>query len=181
MAGAVHGLNWGCGPAIADSANGVEWWNSDVVDYGQVHVGSILDRLPVRAGFFDGIVANHSLQCLTVHELPIALAEFRRVLRPGGRLRVLVPDVLAAFRAYEESNFDWPGFAAIGEGWSVDRKLGHYLTWGGQNRTTFTPVSLAEILDDAGFREPPYLLNEWMWVRGLDTRARESITMEVER
>lgn len=170
MARDLRGLNWGCGPVLAEG-----WWNSDIVDYGQDHVGSILDRLPYDDGFFDGIVANHSLQSLTVHEVPVALAEFRRLLRSGGHLRVLVPDVVAAFGAYLDSEPDWPGFAAISEPWSIDRKLAHYLTWGGQNRSCFTPISLAWILDEAGFL--PCVPRPWLWE--LDSREGESLVIEV--
>ncbi|WP_405911781.1 class I SAM-dependent methyltransferase [Streptomyces sp. NBC_00963] len=43
------------------------------------------EALPVRSGTFDAAVA--SLVLCTVRDLPEALAEIRRVLRPGGELR----------------------------------------------------------------------------------------------
>lgn len=167
-------LNWGCGPNIADG-----WVNSDVVDYGQDHVGSILDRLPCHDGFFDGIVANHSLQCLTYDELDVAVAELARVLRPGGRLRVLVPHIVAAFVAWNLHSGRWPGFVAITEPWSIDRKFAHYLTWGGSNRSCFTWLTLTELLERHGLRMPVQPDDEWLWLRSLDSRLDESIVVEV--
>lgn len=181
MAGDLRGLNWGCGPewryAMSGGRSGVTWYSSDVVDYGQEHVGSILDGLPCADGFFDGIVSNHSLQALTVHEIPAGLAEMHRVLRPGGHLRVLVPDVMAAVEAWFDGDETWPGFTAISEPWTAQKKFAHYLTWGGQNRTCFMPATLAEALDVAGF-EPC----SWRpWLAALDSREGESLITEVRK
>lgn len=179
MAREVRGLNWGCGPALARG-----WWNADVVDYGQDLVGDIASGLAVEDAFFDGVVANHSLQCLTYAELDVAVIELHRVLRPGGRLRVLVPDVIAAFDAYRDSNELWPGFTAISEWWDIDRKFAHYLTWGGSNRSCFTPVSLAALLDRHGFMQPrdggAALSTSWRWLCELDSRLEESIVIEAQ-
>jgi SAM-dependent methyltransferase len=41
-------------------------------------------QIPYAAGTFDAVIANHMLY--HVPDLPQALAEFRRVLKPGGRL-----------------------------------------------------------------------------------------------
>jgi ubiquinone/menaquinone biosynthesis C-methylase UbiE len=43
-------------------------------------------RLPFRAGGFDRLFSAYMLDLLPLAEIPAALAEFRRVLRPGGRL-----------------------------------------------------------------------------------------------
>jgi predicted SAM-dependent methyltransferase len=44
-------------------------------------------------GPFDVVYCSHSLEHLYPHQVPRALAEFHRVLRPGGRVVVLVPDL----------------------------------------------------------------------------------------
>lgn len=187
-----HGLNFGCGPDWPDwdqAPNDGTWEHWDIIDYGQPSVGDFerwpadaiaAGGLPWKANRFDGIVANHSLQCLTYDEVEVTLAEFRRVLRPGGRLRVLVPDVFRACMAYQDGDDDWPGFAAISEPWSIDRKFAHYLTWGGSNRSCFTRVSLAEALDRAGFVEAFQPEVDWRWLRALDSRLGESIATEAQ-
>lgn len=173
-----HGLNFGCGPEWASAPP--QWIGFDVIDYGQHEIGDVRDGLGFDDQSFDGIVANHSLQCLTYADVDGALREFHRVLRPGGRLRVLVPDVMGAVSAYLDSDSTWPGFVAISEPWSIDRKFGHYLTWGGGNRSCFTAVSLAEALDRAGFL--PTMTNDrwWAWLQELDSREGESIVAEVQ-
>lgn len=44
-------------------------------------------------GPFDAVYCSHSLEHVYPHEVPIALGEFWRVLRPGGALVILVPDL----------------------------------------------------------------------------------------
>lgn len=47
------------------------------------------ERLPFEDGYFDRVLAIHVLEHLP--DLPRALAEVRRVLRPGGRFAVVIP------------------------------------------------------------------------------------------
>jgi ubiquinone/menaquinone biosynthesis C-methylase UbiE len=44
-------------------------------------------------GPFDAAYCSHALEHLAPHDLCVALAEFRRVLRSGGALVVIVPDL----------------------------------------------------------------------------------------
>ncbi len=56
----------------------------------QADIAAEGDRLPVRDASVDGVVARHNLE----HYIDIVgvLEEWRRVLRPGGRLVAVVPD-----------------------------------------------------------------------------------------
>jgi predicted SAM-dependent methyltransferase len=175
-----RGLNWGCGPTLAPG-----WINSDREQYhdtrrADFHHGDVISGLPWDDGTFDGIVANHSLQSLGAGELDHAVREFHRVLRPGGRFRVLVPDIVAAYDAWYNENESWPGFAAISEPWDLDRKFCHYLTWGGQNRTVFTRSTLLALLGRNGFENYRFGMapEPWEWLRELDSRLDESIVIE---
>ncbi len=173
-------LNWGSGPELAPG-----WINSDCQQYHQpgvlFHHGDIAFGLPFEDGFFDGAVAHHSLQCLTYDQLEPACRELRRVLAPGGWLRISVPDVLLAWQAYQIGEESWAGFAAISEPWDLDRKFAHYLTWGGSNRSCFTLGSLCDLLRRAGFS---YADTAWRalfdcsfpeWLTELDQRTDESL------
>jgi ubiquinone/menaquinone biosynthesis C-methylase UbiE len=58
-------------------------------------------------GPFDAVYCSHTLEHLYPHELPVALAEFRRVLKPGGALVAFVPD-LEGIEATEETVYESP-------------------------------------------------------------------------
>lgn len=91
-------------------------------------------RLPFRAGRFDRLFSAYMLDLIPLAEIPTVLAEFRRVLRPGGRLVLvsLTEGVTLASRLFVA-------------GW----KLGYRLDparFGGCR-----PLQLAALLRDQGF------------------------------
>lgn len=57
-------------------------------------IGSIIDMSAlVPAQTFDAVWSSHSLEHLHTHEVPLALAEFRRVLKPEGFALITSPDL----------------------------------------------------------------------------------------
>jgi SAM-dependent methyltransferase len=54
-------------------------------------VASMTDLGPI--GPFDVVYCSHALEHVYPHEVPLALAEFYRVLWPGGKAVVIVPDL----------------------------------------------------------------------------------------
>lgn len=64
-------------------------------------VGDIRD-IPLPNETFDAVWCSHALEHLYEHEVPGALAELRRVLRPGGEIIVSVPDLRAVAREIVE-------------------------------------------------------------------------------
>lgn len=62
-------------------------------------VASITDMSVVPEGSFEAVYSSHNLEHLYPHEAPLALAEFLRVLRPGGFLLLTLPDLTQAAEA----------------------------------------------------------------------------------
>ncbi|MFF4170645.1 class I SAM-dependent methyltransferase [Streptomyces sp. NPDC001744] len=89
------------------------------------------EALPARDGAFDAAVV--SLVLCTVRDVPAALAELRRVLRPGGELRF-----------FEHGAADTPGLARVQRG--LDRTVWPLL-FGGCH-TSRTPLAA---IGEAGF------------------------------
>jgi hypothetical protein len=114
-----------------------------------------------------------------------ALAELRRVLRPGGRLRLGVPDLeraLDAFRRGDRAYFHVPDADAA----TIGGKLVAQVVWYGSVRTPFTFDALEELLLRAGFvavRRCGYGATGGAWpgITALDNRPRESLFVEAER
>lgn len=46
-------------------------------------------KLPIKSGLLDGIISTFTLELFSKKEMPIVLDEFRRVLKPDGRLVIV--------------------------------------------------------------------------------------------
>src|SRR4051812_16965021 len=90
------GINLGCGP-IARAG----WVNCDAKDLPGVDLRCDLrSGLALGADYADYVAAIHILQDLAYAEIVPALREIRRVLKPGGVLRLAVPDIDRTINAY---------------------------------------------------------------------------------
>jgi SAM-dependent methyltransferase len=96
-------LNWGCGPKPAPG-----WLNSDRIARPGIDVPcDVRSGLPLGDASMDYVVAMHALQDLAYGDIVPALRELRRVLIPGGVLRVGVADLERAFDAYVADDPDY--------------------------------------------------------------------------
>ena len=73
----------------------------------------LLRPLPWEEGTFEAVYCSHVLEHLPRGKVPTVLKEIRRILRPQGILRLVVPDLAGIARAYlesfEEAKKDLPG------------------------------------------------------------------------
>jgi predicted SAM-dependent methyltransferase len=56
-------------------------------------VGSITDMAAIATASVDAVWSSHNVEHLYAHEVPVALAEFHRVLKPGGFALITLPDL----------------------------------------------------------------------------------------
>lgn len=159
------------------------WVGSDVRRWyrGQDHVGPIQAGLPFDAGHFDAVVAHHSLQMLAWPELVPALAELRRVTREGGVVRVSVPDLALALRAWQDRRHEHFRIDDAHES-GIDGKLCMYVSQAGATRSVFTQGWLVELFARA--RYTSVLRSTYRqsvggtWMTELDNRPEESCYVE---
>lgn len=56
-------------------------------------IGTMTDMKAVADASVDAVFSSHNIEHLYPHEVPLALAEFRRVLRPDGIVVITCPDL----------------------------------------------------------------------------------------
>lgn len=171
-------MNLGCGP---NAARG--WLNCDVAGVPGVDLRMDLRRgVPIRSGALDCIAAIHVLQDLAWQDIAPALGELRRVLKNGGVLRLAVPDLDKAIRAYlaaDAGYFHVPDEDAR----SVGAKLVTQVIWYGSVRTPCTFEFIAEWLRAAGFTDitrRSFGDSALDGLATLDNRERESLFVEAK-
>ena len=143
---AVRRLNWGCGHRGEPG-----WINSDQKDGPGIDLScDIREGLPLDDGSIDYAVSIHALPEVPYPELGAVLSELRRVLKPGGVLRLALPDLDRGIAAYQRGDRDY--FLIPDEdARSIGAKLITQLIWYGYSRTLFTHDFIEEQLTKAGF------------------------------
>jgi len=177
----VRRLNWGCGP-IAPYG----WVNSDIQPGPGVDViADIRAGLPLPDNEFDYIVSIHTLPELSYADQDHALVELRRVLRPGGVLRLSLPDLNKAIHAYASKDIDY--FLIPDEiVKTLSGKMIVQLLWYGRSRCLFTPEFMIELLARCGYQSIQLCsfrqtVSAYPTIVELDDRELESFFVEARK
>lgn len=142
-------LHLGCGPRHIAG-----WYHVDALPLAHVdHVGPVDDLDWIPDGSVGTIYASHVLEHFGRHAYMDVLREWRRVLRPGGILRIAVPDFAAAARLYVAGELprgieDIRGLMSGGQ---KDQYDFHF--------NIFDEASLTVALSEAGFAS----VRHWDW------------------
>lgn len=135
-------LHVGCG-----RVNSPEFINIDALPYAHVHV--VTDNITRLSQFGDEtadmVYMSHILEHMRATELTPVLQEMRRVLRPGGILRLSVPDFDRILDVYRASDADLDVIRAWLMGGQDDEYNIHY--------SVFNRKSLSRLLQETGFRD----------------------------
>lgn len=157
-------LNVGCGQraiSILGSSLPADEWRELRLDIDPKVdpdiVASMTDMAPVPGGSVDAVWSSHNLEHLDPHEVPAALREFLRVLKPGGTLLLSVPDLQAVAKLVAEDRLDETLYESRqGPIRPLDVVYGYGPALAAGNRfmahrTGFTPKLLGRLLQEAGF------------------------------
>lgn len=120
-------------------------------------LGTALDMSAVPSHSVDAVYSSHMLEHLYAHELTIALAEMKRVLKPDGILVATVPDLQTVARMIAEDRLlDTAYESPAGSITPFDMVYGHrgFISSGKlymAHRGGFTLTTLIDALKGAGF------------------------------
>ena len=157
-------LNVGCGypgrQGVHPLFQGKEWQELRLDIDPAVNpdfVCSMTDMRPIGRNSIDAIWSSHNLEHLHRHEVPVALGEFLRVLRPSGQLLLTLPDLqkiaeMVASDTLEDEAYRSPS----GPITPLDMIFGHTPSLARGNlfmahKTGFTARTLRSLLVEAGF------------------------------
>jgi SAM-dependent methyltransferase len=177
----VKRLNWGCGGSAQPG-----WINSDQGEYPGVDiVVDIRGGLPLESDSIDYVVSIHALPEVPYSELVPVLEELRRVLSPGGYLRLALPDLEKGFEAYQRGD---RGYFLVPDDdmKTLGGKLIVQLIWYGYSRTLFVRDFIEELLRKAGFEDIRHVgyretTSPHAEIVDLDNRENESLFVEARK
>jgi SAM-dependent methyltransferase len=176
--GAVTRLNWGCGQHPEPG-----WVNSDLKEGPGIDIScDIRGGIPLDDGSFDYIVSIHALPMISYPDLVPVLQELRRLLKPGGVLRLSLPDVRRGIRAFLDGDREY--FMVPDEDVrSLGGKFVVHMLWYGYSVTMFTDDFIEELLEKARFSRVTHCrfrrtASRWPDIVDLDNRENESLFVE---
>lgn len=179
--GKARRLNWGCGTSPDPG-----WINSDIKEDPAVDIAcDILDGLPLESDSIDYAVSIHALPELRLEDQVPALMELRRVLVPGGVLRLALPDLDRGIRAYLDGDHDY-FLIPDSDTRTLGGKLITQMLWYGYSKSLFTQDFAGELLERAGFREIVpcryrQTASPYPEIVELDNRPEESLFVEARK
>lgn len=122
-------------------------------------VASITDMTQVPTRSVDAVWSSHNLEHLEDFQVPVALAEIQRVLKPGGFALITLPDLACVTGLITQGKGDDVLYnSPAGPITPIDMLFGHRASMARGNtfmahRTGFTAERLGQKLTEAGFAE----------------------------
>lgn len=119
-------------------------------------IGSMTDMAAVPDDSIDAVYSAHNIEHLLPHEVPVALAEFRRVLKPDGFAVIACPDLQSLGEVIAQGDLERPLYdSPAGPIAALDILYGHRGKLADGNlymahRTGFTGAGMKAALQQAG-------------------------------
>ena len=169
-------LHVGCGPKRKDQITcgfKVFEWSEQRLDIDASVapdiIGTMTDMSGVAHTSVDAVFSSHNIENLYPHEVPVALAEFKRVLKPDGFVVITCPDLQSVCALVAQDKLTEPAYTSpAGPITPLDILYGHRPPMARGNlymahRCGFTQKVLTGTLQAAGFaavaakrRQHPY-------------------------
>ncbi len=111
----------------------------------------VRNGLPFRDNSVDSIYSTHMMEHFYPDELQRVLRECHRVLRPEGGMRIIVPSLGSALKAYTQRRLEWFPAQFPRHFDTLGGRFQNFIFCDGQHRTAFDFEGIQELLGRAGF------------------------------
>src|SRR5271157_3276253 len=146
--GRLH-LHLGCGPRYLEG-----FVNVDANPFNKIDLWlDVRNGLPFPEDYADSIYSTHMFEHFYPDELNLLLRECLRVLKRGGGMRLIVPNLESAIQAYSQRQSAWFDDSFPRHFDSLGGRFSNFIFCDGQHRTAFDFTHLEEVLKRAGFCE----------------------------
>lgn len=180
-----YGLHAGCGPVRYESHDDVEWCNMDIQEQHNPDIcGSVMElEKHFDLNSYDFIISTHMLEHLPWPAgVQTFFASARKVLKPGGILRIVVPDLKKVATKYVNGEdlkdiYDGPY-------WTYqDQPATRFMEFcrGWYHTVLFDEQLLRTLAEEAGFtnfKVMPFSVSQIPELSGRDRFESESIQIE---
>ena len=159
-------LHVGCGLKRKDTTTPVfntDEWEEFTIDIDPScktdFIGSMTNLSMIEDETFDAIYSSHNIEHLYTHEVPIALEEFHRVLKPDGFIIITCPDLQSICELVAQDQLTQKAyFSSQGSITPLDMIFGlqssiakgnHFMA----HKTGFTKTSMIETFEKSSFSQ----------------------------
>lgn len=148
-------LHFGCGARILPGWVNLDGWPVD----GTSLAVDLREPIPIATGGCQLIFSEHTLEHFEMPMIRRILKEFYRMLRPGGALRIVVPDAERYVQAYANRDLTW--FRTVAGDWlsaphsgpeTIAKGLSH-LFLDQYHRVALDSETIEVLLAEAGFEQ----------------------------
>ena len=144
---------------VGTGGRGIDGWvNVDAIRSHRdlTFTCDIRQRLPFHDGQFARIFAEHVVEHLDFkQDVPRVFAEFHRVLQPGGRVRIIVPDAerwLQAYTSNDPKEWEALGFRQLPSDMPTPMAMiNHVFHQGGEHQFAYDFATMRWALNRGGF------------------------------
>ncbi len=157
-------LHVGCGQKTKEQTTrefGKDSWQEVRYDIDEAVspdiVGTMTDMSSIEDESYDAVFSSHNIEHLYPHDVPVALAEFRRILTPDGIAVITCPDLKSVCELVAQDRLTDPAYdSPAGPIAPLDILYGYRKSMAQGNlymahRCGFTEKVLVATLNDAGF------------------------------
>ena len=123
------------------------WLNIDILEGADLCI-DLRDGIPIQSSQVEMIYTSHFLEHLEPREILALLGECHRVLKPGGKLSICVPDASLFIRSYADDDYRLVDAAAISNNIAAGNvRIPSFLFKDGQNIYSRAVISTGSKID----------------------------------